>query len=246
MPCTDRASDRELKASQVMIGKSSDGGLCKKISVPIAFIIISIHFSAVFLHVAPLNPLSQQLNRFTQSWTQPFFAQNWQLFAPDPASSDIGLLVKGSHDGTEMGNYLDLSTPQLERKYHNLLPDNMHYTVSGVAHNLQISRQNVIEDPNVKKLHPNAINEQNLALDAELIESAAKPTRDQYHRSLRATIDLARDEITRELEIVPDFVQIRLVNHEFPRWSERNNQGLGNVQYSDTPWYDKKGNEVQR
>ncbi|MEU3658060.1 DUF5819 family protein [Streptomyces sp. NPDC032161] len=46
-----------------------------------------LHMFFLFLHVAPLNQISQRYARPVQSWLYPLFEQNWRLFAPEPESS---------------------------------------------------------------------------------------------------------------------------------------------------------------
>lgn len=207
--------------------------------------VLALHFGITFLHVAPLNPVSQQLSALTSTWTSPFFTQNWELFAPDPVSRDTGVLVTGSIGGEEIGRYLDLSTPMLERKLHNPVPDNLHYTVSSVGHNILSARQDVIQDSTVLAAHPDAA-EQGLVIDPDVLAAAPQGLQDDYHRTLASAIALAATAMQREYHAVPDAVQIRIVTHEFPRWSQRADTGVGTVVYSDTPWMDLNGNEVTR
>ncbi|SIT78530.1 DUF5819 family protein [Microbacterium sp. RU33B] len=207
--------------------------------------VLALHFGITFLHVAPLNPLSQQFSALVSTWTSPFFTQNWELFAPDPVSRDTGVLVTGSIGGEEIGRYLDLSTPMLERKLHNPVPDNLHYTVSSVGHNMLSARQDVIQDPTVLAEHPDA-GDQGLVIDPDVLADAPQGIQDDYERTLASAVDLAANALMREYGAQPDAVQIRIVTHEFPRWSQRADAGLGSVVYSDTPWLDMNGREVSR
>lgn len=155
------------------------------------------------------------------------------------------MLVTGSIDGVPLDGYIDLSTPLLERKLHNPVPDNLHYTVSSVGHNILSSRQDVIHDTTVLAAHPDAA-DQGLVISPEVLASAPQGLQDEYHRTIASMISLARTAIEREYGATPDAVQVRIVTHEFPRWSQRADAGVGEVVYSDTPWLDLNGNEVTR
>jgi len=173
----------------------------------------------------------------------PFFDQNWELFAPDPVSRDTGLLVRGTADGKELGGFVDLSTAMLERKLHNLVPDNLHYTVSSASHNLLSARQDLIRSDAVLAEFPEAA-DSGLFLDKDLLDAGPEALRTAYKRTVDAVVQLAIDGVRSESGVTPDAVQVRVVTHEFPRWSERADAGVGEVAYSDTPWLTATGQEV--
>lgn len=52
------------------------------------------HFTMTFLYVAPINPISLDLNSQVNRYMLPVFQQNWRLFAPNPVSEERGLLVR--------------------------------------------------------------------------------------------------------------------------------------------------------
>ena len=207
-----------------------------------ATFVLAVHFGFTFLHVAPANPVSQQLAVATNFWMSPFFTQNWELFAPDPVSRDTGLLVRGTVSGEDLGGFVDLSTAMLERKLHNLLPDNLHYTVSSASHNLLSARQNLIRNDAVLDVFPHAA-DSGLFLGEEILDAAPLGLRSAYERTIDAVVQLAIQGVRNETGVTPDAVQIRVVTHEFPRWSKRANDGVGEVVYSDTPWLTVDGKE---
>ena len=208
-----------------------------------AMCVLALHFGFTFLHVAPANPVSQQFASATGLWMSPFFDQNWELFAPDPVSRDTGLLVRGTADGKELGGFVDLSTAMLERKLHNLVPDNLHYTVSSASHNLLSARQDLIRSDAVLAEFPEAA-DSGLFLDKDLLDAGPEALRTAYKRTVDAVVQLAIDGVRSESGVTPDAVQVRVVTHEFPRWSERADAGVGEVAYSDTPWLTATGQEV--
>ncbi|KOX05385.1 hypothetical protein ADL04_07530 [Streptomyces sp. NRRL B-3648] len=56
-----------------------------------------VHVGAVFLHVAPPNPVSRRYSRQIDAWMYPLFEQNWRLFAPNPDSVNRRVLARTAH-----------------------------------------------------------------------------------------------------------------------------------------------------
>ncbi|EPR76737.1 hypothetical protein ADILRU_0920 [Leifsonia rubra CMS 76R] len=173
----------------------------------------------------------------------PFFDQNWELFAPDPVSRDTGLLVRGSVDGEELGGFIDLSTPMLERKLHNLVPDNLHYTVSSATYNPLSARQDLIRDEAVLAEFPKAA-DSGLFLSEDVLDAGPESLRTAYERTVDVVVQLALNGVRSETGVTPDAVQVRVATHEFPRWSKRADSGVGEVSFSDTPWLTDAGAEI--
>lgn len=225
-------------------GKLRMGGFSSRLGVAAAVLGLTVHFGFTALHVSPMNPFSQQMWQPTQAWINPFFAQNWQLFAPDPVSTDTGLLVKGTTASGAGDEFLDITTPTLERKLHNPLPDHLHYTVTGAGHNLLTARQRIVENPEVLEQFPEVADSQ-VFLSAEILEAAPDGLRESYELTIRSLVSLASDSIAESTGNTPEAVQVRFVTHTFPRWSNRHEEGVGEIVYSDSPWMDLSGREVE-
>ena len=114
-----------------------------------------------------------------------------------------------------------------------------------MGHNILSARQDVVENSTVLTAHPDAT-EQGLLIDPAVLEDAPRGVQADYLRARSSLIALATTSIEREYGVAPDAVQIRIVTHEFPRWSQRANTGVGDIVYTDTPWMDLEGNEVTR
>ncbi|MEU3337148.1 DUF5819 family protein [Streptomyces sp. NPDC002144] len=56
-----------------------------------------VHVGAVFLHVAPPNPVSRRYSRQVDAWVYPLFEQNWRLFAPNPDSVNRRIMARTAH-----------------------------------------------------------------------------------------------------------------------------------------------------
>jgi Family of unknown function (DUF5819) len=66
----------------------------EKILVPLLYVLLFIHFSIVGLSLLPNNPISHVHKSQIRSYVDPFFTQNWNLFAPNPIASNQTLLIE--------------------------------------------------------------------------------------------------------------------------------------------------------
>ncbi|WGD37150.1 DUF5819 family protein [Lysinibacter sp. HNR] len=218
-------------------------GIWSRLLVVGATGLLLFHFGIIFLHIAPSNPVSQQFSVTISLWTTPFFTQNWAFFAPEPVSYDTGILVRGSFDGESVDEYLDITSPGLERRLHNLLPDNLSFMVSRAGSKLFAARSTLLEDKAVRGVRPDA-QEQEFFLEKETLDAAPQGLQENYRRALEMVVASAMALMMSSYGALPDAVKIRVVHHEFPRWSERVSAGLGKTSYSESPWLDLAGNEV--
>jgi hypothetical protein len=86
----------------------------------------ALHVLLVFLHVAPLNPVSTRFSRQINGWVFPLFEQNWRLFAPDPESVNQQVSARSEYagpDGTPHASpWVDLTAVDDAAVEHNPLP----------------------------------------------------------------------------------------------------------------------------
>lgn len=192
--------------------------------------ILLVHIMMTFLHVTPINPAKVQHEALVSRWTEPLFDQNWKLFAPDPIAVDQGLLVRAQLTDGTVTEYADVVTPYLEAKHHNLLPSRAGYQVSGVISRFLEAREAVL-----KTLPDETADAAPLFLGDDVLAEVADTLRYSYTQS----VDDLRDSATAHLPSTPapiDAVQLRIVQHEFPRYSQRHNDGLGPVSHATSVW----------
>lgn len=83
-----------------------------------------IHFSIILLHVIPKNPINLETRHKIDSYVQPFFSQNWHLFAPDPLSRDneVHIRVRHEKDGQiEVSDWINATKPFIENNKKNII-----------------------------------------------------------------------------------------------------------------------------
>ena len=72
-----------------------------------------VHVLMVFLYVAPANTISTRYSQQIDAWVDPYFDQNWRLFAPDPQSVEQRISARtakpGPHGGIQTSGWVDLT-----------------------------------------------------------------------------------------------------------------------------------------
>ena len=95
-----------------------------RLTALITSILLIYHFSVVALSVGPDNPLKHQFSSEISDHMEPFFGQSWNLFAPNPANSNVRILFRYIYfeDGrSDTTKWLDIIEPILNQKKSNPL-----------------------------------------------------------------------------------------------------------------------------
>ena len=58
-------------------------------------IVLGLHFVITLIYLMPLNPIKLRLAPLITGYMQPFFAQDWRFFAPEPISQRFGCGASG-------------------------------------------------------------------------------------------------------------------------------------------------------
>jgi hypothetical protein len=85
-----------------------------------------VHVLMVFLYVAPANTISTRYSQQINAWVDPYFDQNWRLFAPDPQSVEQRISARtakpGPHGGLQTSGWVDLTAPDEAAVRHSAFP----------------------------------------------------------------------------------------------------------------------------
>lgn len=76
------------------INKRNISSMCKSMIRLTLFLVVAIHFCIVSIYLMPDNPIKHQYNNNIQKYINPFFTQTWNLFSPNPVSSNITILLQ--------------------------------------------------------------------------------------------------------------------------------------------------------
>ncbi|MDQ3631091.1 MAG: DUF5819 family protein [Actinomycetota bacterium] len=212
--------------------------------------LFTIHFAMTFVYNQPLNAVKLRVADTVSAWMHPYFAQNWNLFAPQPINENRGMLVRArlrEPDGkARVTRFLDITTPaNREAQERRWWPSRRTRLVSGTLQML------TYEDPvalTIKQTRARLQREQGRdesaadGPDGQVQQGLAgiPPTsaeRSYRLRALNLTARLATLEAAREFGDRVEAVQVRVVRHTFPRFSKRDHpDAAGDVGFEDLPW----------
>ncbi len=82
--------------------------------------VFAIHVACTALYLLPQNPMTRSYIGVVNRYMEPFFAQRWLLFAPEPATSSVKLWSRYQCGGNWTG-WRDPAAPLMERHQHNRL-----------------------------------------------------------------------------------------------------------------------------
>ncbi|GLW12732.1 hypothetical protein Misp01_78600 [Microtetraspora sp. NBRC 13810] len=95
------------------------------------------HFLMTFFYIAPPNPLYERHSALVDSYMQPYFAQDWHLFAPDPAVFNPRILVRAKvRTGTAAEretSWLDITGPAVAKVEGHVFPRRLFRVVGGAS-----------------------------------------------------------------------------------------------------------------
>lgn len=198
-----------------------------------------------FLYVAPINPISLDLNAQIAYYMEPLFQQNWRLFAPDPISEERGLLVRArikQGDGNILETeFYDFTSPLIEEIHSvRLFPPRRTRLVTSIFQFLGF--QDPIADRLRSRIDALRIEEfidedgniregdfESLPLTAG--EEAANLTAIELMQ--KVATEAAKDRWKGDIVEI----QIRIVVNEFPPFSERySGERVGQLVVQDLEW----------
>jgi hypothetical protein len=108
--------------------------------IAVAVAIVGIHLISVTLAALPPNRYSDAARDQT-AYLDPYFTQNWRLFAPNPIAEDRNLLFQGAYvraDGTPATTeWIDWTEVELDLIRHRLIGGRAGYVTSKLVTPLQ-------------------------------------------------------------------------------------------------------------
>lgn len=188
--------------------------------------LLGAHMVTAALSQAPLSPAKLVYGDPVAEYLDPYFSQNWQLFAPNPISDDRGILARATCvDGT-VTEYSDISARGLEKARNSrFFPSREVRIVSAHLQNITnseeiLSRLREKQTNDKKPVLPPLPYEK--ATEAEAVKSLSRYAHDQMPTACNG-------------ETVK--VQVRMYVHELPPWSKRDDPTAeGKVLVKDFAW----------
>jgi hypothetical protein len=197
---------------------------------------LGIHFLMTLAYLTPLNPMKLRYDTANQAYMQPFFSQNWQLFAPNPAN-DTRILMVACRVQNETGEtttmtWSDISTP-LRAMYNE-----NRFSPADRLDRLQVGTMRSVfrHDPLLDKLK-----ESEAAENSELGEMV-KRLEEQRERDRERSITILNrigaahcDRMYGEGNTSE--VRVRMAINTFPRFSQRHlPDEAGKLEYYTFDW----------
>lgn len=116
--------------------------------ITVAIAIFALHIASVTLAALPPNRYSDAVRDQT-AYLDPYFNQNWRLFAPNPISEDRSLLFQGAYVDAEgkqaTTEWVDWTEVELDLVRHRLIGGRAGYVTSKLVTPLQ-SRAAALSD----------------------------------------------------------------------------------------------------
>ncbi|MBD8605690.1 hypothetical protein IFT73_02380 [Aeromicrobium sp. CFBP 8757] len=166
--------------------------------IAVVVTIVGLHLVAVTLAALPPNRYSDAARGQT-SYLDPYFTQNWRLFAPNPISEDRSLLFQAAYtdaDGDQVRTgWVDWTAVELDLVRHRLIGGRAGYVTNKLVSPLQ-SRAAALDDSQkvVVTSSPQTDPPSWTELSDELESAGASPTaRLGFLRYERAATQLATD-----------------------------------------------------
>lgn len=217
--------------------------------------LMGFHFAMTALHAGPTSVLSVRAASLTAEYISPFFVQNWHLFAPNPINVDRGLLVRArvrDEAGTVTTTpYYDMTTPAMHhvhtnRLLHSKAPHMISTAISSLQHvdpTAAALRQRLAQQRQAQCSPPAGTQaDETRPVDSDADLCAAPPpglTRhEQAKRQEGLTLirGLASAAAVQRWGAGVQEIQVRVVTHVFPPYSERHSPELGEVTHHDLDW----------
>lgn len=105
-----------------------------------AVTIVGLHLASVTLEALPPNRYSEAVQDRT-AYVDPYFSQNWRLFAPNPIAEDRSLLFQGAYvdaDGNPaLTPWIDWTAVELDLVHHRLIGGRAGYVTNKLVSPLQ-------------------------------------------------------------------------------------------------------------
>lgn len=166
--------------------------------VAVAVALVGLHLVSVTLAALPPNRVSDAAREQT-AYLDPYFTQNWRLFAPTPISEDRTVLFQGAYvraDGSSATTgWLDWTTVELDLVRHRLVGGRAGYVTNKLVTPLRSRTAALTEAQRVVTIGTSQDDPSSFAELASGLEEAGTPARTAaaFLRYDRAAIRLATD-----------------------------------------------------
>ncbi|MBT2492804.1 hypothetical protein J7E96_30705 [Streptomyces sp. ISL-96] len=191
--------------------------------------LLGLHFAAAAFSQMPLTPMKIRYFDEVAAYLEPYSAQNWMLFAPDPVSENRGILARARCRDGSVTSFHDVTTKYIAAAQSSrFFPPHMSRLVSGNMQQLSGS------DPVLARLRESERAKKKTELPLMPYE---KTSQDE---ALRFVSRYALTQLPARVcgdDAPPEQVQVRMYIEKLPPWSQRHNPAAeGKLDAYDMDW----------
>ncbi|TXS55815.1 DUF5819 family protein [Streptomyces sp. t39] len=188
--------------------------------------LLGVHMTLAALSQAPLSPAKLVYGDRVAAYLDPYFSQNWQLFAPTPMSDDRGILARATCRDGSVSAYYDVSAAALEKvQSSRFFPSRDVRIVSAALQNVTSSEELL------RRLRQQQTNDKKPVLPPLPYEKVTEK------EAVKTLARYAWDRMPAACDGRPERIQVRMYVRELPPWSRRNDPSAEDeVMVKDFDW----------
>ncbi|MFY9820568.1 MAG: DUF5819 family protein [Thermoanaerobaculia bacterium] len=177
-------------------------------------VVLAVHFSLVQLGNMPLSPLKLNLAGAIASYVNPYFAQRWNFFAPQPIERDVFLVARARFRDPQTGSdvvtgWINVSDPLIGAVRKNRLSP-LFLVEVGLSNSVLDFENGIAKNKNAT-----------FQKDGKTYLRPVIPaTVDPFNIAVMTRTALATLQITYATRHI-DAVQLGLLHYTYPRFTER-------------------------
>ncbi|MBZ6093402.1 hypothetical protein KVH02_34625 [Streptomyces olivaceus] len=204
----------------------TDHVLVRRAALIFGAALLGAYFLLASISQMPLNPIKLKFYDPVNAITQPYLAQNWMLFAPNPLSDDRGILARAKCSDGRVTDFYNVTRPYVEREQGDrFFPSRTNRLVSGTISQLDTG------DPILERLRSSEKEKKKPVMPLLPQEKTSRSDAENF---------LARFSLKQLSGVCtggPAEVQVRVYVHELPPWSERKiPSATGKTNVQDLEW----------
>lgn len=188
--------------------------------------LLGAYFVVSSLTQMPLNPVKLRHYDKINSLTQPYLAQNWMLFAPNPVSDDRGILARARCNDGRVTDFYDVTRPYVKQEQSDrFFPSRMNRLVSGTITQLDTT------DPILQRLRSTEKEKKKPQVPLLPHEKTSQEQGETFlaRFSMRQLSGVCRGDVAG--------VQVRVYVNELPSWSQRKDpSATGKRSFQNLAW----------
>lgn len=202
----------------------------RRVALAVGGALLGVQMALATFSQTPLNPLKLEHGQAVNDYLDPYFAQNWMLFAPNPVSDNRGILGRAVCSDGKKSDYFDVTARGIEKaQASRFFPSRETRIISNGLQNV------THQEEFLNRLRKKQTNDKKPALPELPYEKA---TEEQAIKSLSR---YAFDQMPTACSGGAQKIQIRMYVEELPPWSKRHNQSAeSKVLVKDFKWIDVK------